>query len=109
MPPVSRKCFAGRLEVGLSPQNHPLKSEKIGVIKLSFIYVRRAKVNNNVISYLGVPRVRSDQCKQLWGFTPDSNSKRGNTKKGNLKDINLFKNAKAKKNSVIAYLIVFSE
>ena len=37
----------------------------------------------------------ASNCK--WGFTPDSNPKRGNTKKGNLKDINVFKNAKAKK------------
>ena len=49
----------------------------------------------------------ASNCK--WGFTHDSNPKRGNTKKGNLKDINLFKSAKAKKNRVIAYLIVFSE
>ena len=30
VPPVSRKCFAGRLGVGLSSQYHPLKSEKKG-------------------------------------------------------------------------------
>ena len=43
-----------------------------------------------------------------WGFTPDSNSKRGNKKMGNKIDINLCKSAKAKQN-VITYLIVFSE
>ena len=40
-----------------------------------------------------------------WDFTPDSNPKRCNTKMGNKIDINLCKSAKAKKNSVIAYLI----
>ena len=43
------------------------------------------------------------------GFTPDSNPKRGNTKMGSKININLCKSAKAKKNSVIAYVIVFSE
>ena len=45
-----------------------------------------------------------------WGFTPDSNPNRGNTKMGNKIDINLSESSEAKlKNSVIAYLIVFSE
>ena len=43
------------------------------------------------------------------GFTPESNPKRANKKKGNKIGINLFISAKAKKNSVIAYLIVFYE
>ncbi len=43
-----------------------------------------------------------------WGFTLDSNPKRGNTKMGNTIYINLCKSAKAK-NGVITYLIVFSE
>ena len=78
--------------------------------KLFFIYVKRGKAKNNVISYLGVPWVRNDQCKQFkWGFTPDSNPKRGNTRTCNKIDINLCESAKAKKNRVIAYLIVFSE
>ena len=42
-------------------------------------------------------------------FTPDSNPKRGNTKMVNKIDINLCKSRKPKQNSVIAYLIVFSE
>ena len=52
---------------------------------------------------LGFPEygvTNASNCK--WGFTPDSNPKR-------VKDINLFKKANAKKTSVIAYLIVFSE
>ena len=44
-----------------------------------------------------------------YGMTNDSNPKRGNTKMGNKIDINLSESAEAKKNSVIAYLIVFSE
>ena len=31
--------------------------------KLAFIYVKRAKAENNVISHLGVLRVRNDQLK----------------------------------------------
>ena len=34
----------------------------------------------------------ASNCK--WGFTPDSNPKMGNTKKDNLKDINLLINLK---------------
>ena len=43
-----------------------------------------------------------------WGFTPDSNPKGVIHKMGNKIDIKLSESAKAK-NSVIAYLIVFSE
>ena len=83
--------------MGLSPQNNHLKSEKIGVTRLGFIYVKRAKVKNNVISYLGFPEYGvTNASNYKWGFTTDSNPKRDNTKKGNLKDITLFKNAKAK-------------
>ena len=35
------------------------------VTQLAFIYVKRAKGKNNVISYLGIPRVRNDQCKEF--------------------------------------------
>ena len=65
VPSVSRKWIAGRLGVGLSPQNHPLKSAKTGVTQLDFIYFKMAKAENNVISYLGVPRVQNDQCKRF--------------------------------------------
>ena len=33
--------------------------------KWAFIYVKKAKAKNSVISYLGVPRVRNGQCKQF--------------------------------------------
>ena len=33
--------------------------------ELAFIYVKRAKAKNSVISYLGVLRVRNDQCNQF--------------------------------------------
>ena len=42
------------------------------------IYVKRANAKNNVISYHNFK----------WGFTPDSNSKSGNTKIGKNIDIN---------------------
>ena len=65
VPSVSRKWIADRFGVGLSPQNHPLKSAKNRGNKIGFIYVKSAKGKNNVISYLGVPRVRNGQCKQF--------------------------------------------
>ena len=55
-----------------------------------FIYVKRAKAKNNVISYIGVARDGMTNASNLkWGFTPDSNPKRGNTKMGNTIEINL--------------------
>ena len=65
VPSISRKWIASRFGVGLSPQNHPLKSAQNRGKKVAFIYVKRAKAKNNVISYLGVPRVRNDQRKQF--------------------------------------------
>ena len=57
------------LLAGLGWAIHPkitlLSQQKTGVTKLVFIYVKRAKAKNNAISYLGDPRVRNDQCKQL--------------------------------------------
>ena len=53
------------LLAGLGWGFHPLKSAKNRGKKLVFIYVKRAKAKNNVISYPGVPRIRSDQCKQF--------------------------------------------
>ena len=43
VPPVSRKCFAGRLGVGLSPQNHPLKSEKNWGNKIGFYLCKKGQ------------------------------------------------------------------
>ena len=110
MPQVSRKWIAGRFGVGLSPQNHPLKSAKKNrVTKLAFIYVKKAKAKNNVISYIGFPEYGMTNASIFkCVFTPDSNPKRGNTKMGNKIDINLCKSAKAK-NSAIAYVIGLSE
>ena len=42
----------------------PLYSNPKRGNEMSFFYVKRAKAKNSVISYLGVPRVRNDQCKQ---------------------------------------------
>ena len=41
------------------------RGNNIGAMKWAFIYVNRAKAKNSVISYLRVPRVRNDQCKQF--------------------------------------------
>ena len=43
VPPVFRKCFAGRLGVGLSPQNHPLKSEKNRGKKIGFYSCKKGQ------------------------------------------------------------------
>ena len=76
----------------------PLTANPKGVTKWAFIYVKRAKAKNSVISYLGVSRVGNDKCKQCQAsLYPDSNPKRGNTKMRNKIDINLCKSTKAKK------------
>ena len=63
----------------ISSEDLPLTATTKGVTKWVFIYVKRAKTENCVISYLGVPRVRNDQCKQFQArFSPDSYPKRGN-------------------------------
>ncbi len=47
---------------------------------------------------LGFPEYgMTNASKFKWGFTPDSNPKRGNTKMGDKIDINLCESAKAKK------------
>ena len=43
----------------------PKGVNSIWATKWAFIYVKRAKVKNNVISYIRVPRVRNGQCKQF--------------------------------------------
>ena len=43
----------------------PKMGKNIWATKLAFIYVKRAKAKNSVISYLRVPRVRNDQCNQF--------------------------------------------
>ena len=40
---VSRKCFAGRRGVGLSPQNHPLKSDKNRGNKIGFYLCKKGQ------------------------------------------------------------------
>ena len=49
------------LLAGLGWSFHPKitlsSQQKTGVTKLVFIYVKRAKAKNNIISYPGVPRV----------------------------------------------------
>ena len=90
----------------ISREALPLPATPKGVTKWAFIYVKRAKAKNSVISYLSVPRVRNRQCKQVHArFTPDSNPERGNNI-GAMKWAFIYvKRAKAK-NSVISYLRV---
>ena len=63
---MSRKLIASKFGMGLSPQNHPLKSAKNRGNKIGFYLCKTANAKNSVISYLGVPRVRNDQCKQFF-------------------------------------------
>ena len=50
---------------GFTPASNPERGNNIGAMKWDFIYVKRAKAKNSVISYLRVPRVRNGQCKQF--------------------------------------------
>ena len=50
---------------GFTPASNPERGNNIWATKWAFVYVKRAKAKNSVISYLGVPRVRNGQCKQL--------------------------------------------
>ena len=50
---------------GFTPASSPERGNNIWATKWAFIYVKRAKAENSVISYLRVPRVRNDQCKQF--------------------------------------------
>ena len=89
---------------GFTPASNPERGNNIWATKWAFIYVKRAKAKNSVISYLRVPRVRNGQCKQFHArLTPASNPERGNniwaTKWAFIDD----KRAKAE-NSVISYL-----
>ena len=68
---------------GFHPKITIWSQQKAGVAKLFFIYVKRAKAKNNVISYPGVPLTATQ--------------KQAIQKMGNTIDINLYESAKAKK------------
>ena len=64
---------------GFTPASNPERGNNIGAMKWAFIYVKRAKAKNTVISYLMVPRVRNGQCKQFHArLYPCHNPERGN-------------------------------
>ena len=48
----------------ISSEALPVTATPKAVTKWSFIYGKGAKAKNSVLSYLGVPIVRNDQCKQ---------------------------------------------
>ena len=50
---------------GFTPASNPERGNNIGAMKWAFIYDKRAKGKNCVISYLRVDRVRNGQCKQF--------------------------------------------
>ena len=50
---------------GFTPASNPERGNNIGAMKWAFIYDKRAKAKNSVISYLRVPRVHNGQCKQF--------------------------------------------
>ena len=47
------------------PASNPERGNNIWATKWDFIYVKRAKAEHSVISYLRVDRVRNGQCKQF--------------------------------------------
>ena len=91
---------------GYTPASNLERGNNIWATKLAFIYVKRAKAKNSVISYLMVPTVRNGRCKQFYArFYPASNPERGNNI-GAMKWAFIYvKRAKAK-NSVISNLRV---
>ena len=90
----------------ISREALPLPATPKGVTKWAFIYVKKAKAKNRVISYLRDPRVRNGQCKQFHArLYPCQQPERGNNI-GAMKWAFIYvKRAKAK-NSVISYLRV---
>ena len=50
---------------GFTLASNPERGNNIWATKLAFIFVKRAKAKNSVISYLRVPTVRNGQCKQF--------------------------------------------
>ena len=57
----------------------PLPATPKVVTKWAFIYVKRAKAKNSVISYPGFPEYRMANASNFMrGFTPANNPKRGN-------------------------------
>ena len=91
---------------GFTPASNPERGNNIWATKWAFIYVKRAKAKNSVISYLRVPRVRNVQCKQFHPrVTPASNPERGNNIWATKWAFIYVKRAQGK-NSVISYIRV---
>ena len=61
------KANASNFTRGFTPASNPERGNNIilWATKWAFIYVKRAKAENSVISYLMVDRVRNGQCKQF--------------------------------------------
>ena len=91
---------------GFTPASNPERGNNIWATKWAFIYVKRAKAKNSVISYLRVPRVRNVQCKQFHPrLYPASKPERGNNIWATKWAFIYVKRANAR-NSVISYLRV---
>ena len=56
---------ASNFSRGFTPASNPERGNNTWATKWAFIYVKRAKAKNSVISYLRVPRVRNGQCEAL--------------------------------------------
>ena len=89
----------------ISRETLPLPATPKGVTKWAFIFVKRAKAKNSVISYLRVPRVGGMANASTLGFTPASNPERGNNI-GATKWAFIYVKRYEPKHSVIAYLRV---
>ena len=56
---------ASNFSRGFTPASNPERGNNTWATKWAFIYVKRAKAKNSVISYLRVPRVRNGQCEAV--------------------------------------------
>ena len=56
---------ASNFSRGFTPASNPERGNNTWATKWAFIYVKRIKAKNSVISYLRVPRVRNGQCEAL--------------------------------------------
>ena len=63
--PLYRMANASNFTGGFTPASNPERGNNTWATKWAFIYVKRAKAKNSVISYLRVPRLRNGQCKQF--------------------------------------------
>ena len=106
---VSRNWIAGRFGVGLSPQNHPLKSAKNRGKKIGFYLCKWAKAKTMSYRTLGFPEYGITNASNFKYGLPLTATPKGVIQKWAIKLAFIYVKVPRQKNSVIAYLIVFSK